>query len=469
VGYLSKFENDLFMSYQRVANDLPDRWIDAFADGLRANLAELLGGSVTIWRDTGKIAASNVWRADLQAAVDKAGIFLAVMSHGYLSSKECARELDRFLQHMKQSGDPPRRLVPVFKQPLDPDTPAPDELARIQDHKFFDWPKDSRNWRELRPDDAGSREFWASLGRLAQDIMFALKQMEDAAPKGPAVFLARTPPELDQHRERIRGDLRLRGFEVVPRNEYLWSTAEHAELIQADLDDARLCIHLVSGQPSQEPASFGRSLEQLVLAHATMKAKGRPLPLVWIQPSEVVAPEAAELLRRIEGELANDGLEYWCGSLEDLKTQIHDKLAAAAPKPAGGAGGEIALLVEEADLEAIGPLRSLLVDSHGLDPKLIKFAGAAPKDVERMKRTLASCSRCIVFWSAQGSEWLEDVLSHPALAGHHGRSTLLVHMANPRTPDKSGFLTPKAGVIDATQGASDTGVAMDAFLGLGGR
>jgi hypothetical protein len=81
-----------------------------------------------------------------------------------------------------------------------------------------------------------------------------------------------------------------------------------------------------------------------------------------------------------------------------------------------------------------------------------------------MKKALSACPRCIVFWSAQPREWLDDVLDHPALTGHLGRATLCVHIGAPSTAEKAVFRSPKATrVDDAGDGTVEGGLR--AFLG----
>lgn len=461
-------EVDLFISYRRAANATHDRWVDVFCDELRNSLAELVGRNVSIWRDTDQLRTSDDWRARLQAAIDEAAIFLAVFSRSYLLSDECRRELDQFLRVMKAGGRK-RRIVPVFKQPPNPEVQAPPEVNALQRHEFFHWsPPGSPHWEELAPHGgpAEEREFYSALSRLAQDIMIALEEIEGDQRRRARgrIYLARVAPELESYREKLRADLVSSGFIVVPGNEYLWNAADLQQEIDDDLAEAMLCVHLVNAGASIDPDAARRSRQQLEQAHQAMKARGRPAPLVWLHGRDKPDAAAAALVEAIEGDLANQGVEYWCGRFEDLKTQVYDKLPArTAAAIAPVSVGDAALVVEEAEIGQDGELRSLLAERLRVEPRPVKLGNAAPRDADRAQRTLAACTHALVFWGGQSQDWLDDVLSLPALAGHLSAGTLGVYVAGPATAEKSVFRSARAAVITAGDGSD---AALRRFFGI---
>ena len=58
-----------------------------------------------------------------------------------------------------------------------------------------------------------------------------------------------------------------------------------------------------------------------ICAIQVMKSMASRLPLVWIQPAEATHRRGQALIDYIERDAANQGVEYWPGSLEDFKTQ----------------------------------------------------------------------------------------------------------------------------------------------------
>lgn len=455
MAYLPQFQNDLFVSYRRSSNEGDDPWVDNFCASVRAQLRDLVG-EVQIWRDTAELRAGNAWRPEIAAAVDSSAIFLALISRTYFDSDECRKELDRFLGRLKQvdsnSGLPGmpgggRKLVPVFKHPPRADQALPRELAQIGHHAFFNL--DPKPWRELDP-RRDHDDYHERLGRVVFDLMSALEELHGLQKKRArgTVFVANVAPELLQERERLRSDLRQRGFRVVPEHEVLWNADDHRERLARDLGEALLCVHLVQRQASVEPLTPARTQLQLVLAQAEMHRRGRPPPLVWVQPAAATDPACATLVDYIDSDLANQGAEVLQGSLEDLKTLMFDQLPqpapAAPPKPR-----QVALLVEDADLADIGPLRALLADTLGLEPRPLKFNGAQPRDAERLARTLAACPQAVIVWHRQNEDWLFDLLDLDALAGHLGPGRLAIATIGADSPEKASFTTRKARMVSA--------------------
>ena len=472
MAYLPQYQHDLFISYRRASNEGQDAWVDHFCDSVRSALKDLVG-DVSIWRDTAELHAGDAWRPEIAQAVDSAGIFIALISRTYFDSDECRKEFDRFLGRIKGADGASRKLMPIYKHPPKPDQTLPAELAQIGHHEFFNL--QPKPWRELDP-RRDADDYQERLGRVVFDLMEALEALHGQQKQRALgkVFVASVGPELLQERERLRTDLRQRGWLVVPEREYLWNADDHAQRILDDLANAQLCVHLVQRVASVEPLTATRSRLQLELAHAQMQQRGRPAPLVWIQPltkAEEASADSRALIEYIEGDLANEGVDYLQGSLEDLKTLVIDRLPApptAAPAAEPNASTEVravALLVEEADLPDTAALKLQLAGPLGMEPRPLKFAGSTPRDADRLARTLAACPQAIIVWSRQGEDWVYDLLDHPALAGHLGPQRLCVLAVGEPSDEKAAFSTRQARVVRATGAPGGDGLAeMRAFF-----
>jgi hypothetical protein len=341
----------------------------------------------------------------------------------------------------------------VFKHPPRPDQDLSRELAEIGHHEFF--LPDPKPWREIDP-QRDHDDYHERLARVVFDLMQALEAMAGAQKQQARgkVFVATVAPELGQDRERLRADLRQRGWRVVPEHEYLWNADDHRDRIATDLDGAQLAVHLVARSASVDPLATPHARLQLELAHAAMKAQGRPPPLVWIRAGERTDAAQQPLVDFIEQDLANDGVDYLQGALEDLKTLMLDKLPAPQPAPAAAPRG-IALLVDEAELADLGPLKALLADGLGLEPRPVKFDGSRPRDAERMARTLAACPQALIFWHRAPEEWVSDLLDLPALAPLRGPERLAIYATGTPSAEKTGFVTRQARRILALDGPAE--------------
>jgi TIR domain-containing protein len=443
MGYAPQFKNDIFVSYRRVSNAGPDRWVDAFCDQLRIQLNELVG-DVAIWRDTGKLGDGDLFHDEIAKALDSTAIFLAIISGTYFESAECVGELDRFLGTFKSAADGrQRRIVPVLKQPVGDELPP--ELGEIDQRQFFEFrPKGSDQFIEYRPDlsEDTARLFASALAALAQDLRRALKTLRGEAQMSAeaTIFLAEVGPELRQERVNLTQDLQQRGYRVVPDRPILWNSSAGVQLVQRNLEDAQLCVHLVSTSATLDPKRIQATRKQLDLALDASKRRNA-VPLVWFQPLEANAPvnELADYVRR---DLANEGVEYAEGSFEDFKSYIYEKLPKKTTTPP-----DVAVILDEGDVTtSAGLMERLTADLH-IEPKRVVLTGTAPKDPAAFARTMDRCPRALILWGAQSEDWLTEVLSLDVLANHAGVGRLGVYIEGPATPEKATFRTSKARII----------------------
>jgi len=453
MGYVPQFKHDIFISYRHTSNASQDKWVDVFCKNLLESLTDLVG-NITIWRDDPALRAGDQWRPEIAAALDTAAIFLAIVSRTYFDSDVCRYELDRFLARIKEPNEVVRRrIVPIFKQPPKSEQQLPPELAEIDHVLFFKSdPPPSHHFREFNPggSEGIASDFSVTLSRLTQDLMIQLETLSGYARKRMVtVFLARVGPELHTERENLRSDLLQRGYLVVPERLYFWHASDFGEKIAGDLDAAQLCIHLVGRTASIEPETHQWAKLQLELAAKAMRRKGKPPPLVWIQPAEETDGTAASLINYVEQDLANEGVEYWQGSLEDFKTQVYDQLPRPLVSSNVSKPREIALIVEESDIPATAEINDLLVDKMDSEFIRIKFSASSPKEPSHFVKALNRCAQCIIFWGAQSEEWVTDILALDALADYLGKERLCVYITAPVTPEKITFRTNKARTIQA--------------------
>jgi hypothetical protein len=458
MAYVPQFDFDLFVSYRHASNEGEDPWVDAFCQQLRQQLVEL-AGDISIWRDNAALRAGDHWRPEIGQALERAAIFLAIISRTYFDSDICRSELDRFMgQRRKDSATGKIRLVPIFKQPPKPDQDLPRELAEIHHHEFYEYYESTnqqqRRFREYSPgNSATSTRFIETLSQVAQDIGFLLDELRSNARRQTvgSVFLATAGSELAGDRAKLRADLQQRRYQVLPATEYFWNADEFEERIAEDLHAADLCIHLVSRGASVEQETPERARIQLDRAIKAMKQRGQPLPLVWIQPAETTAAEAKALIDYIERDAANQGVEYSSGALEDFKTQIYDRLdrIKPAPAPAKSTPGNVGLVYVERDLQAMDAISRFLADTAGVGVRRVKYPASGTIAGEPIASALSRCYRTIVFCGSQSEDSIADLLSLDAAAEHLGRRQCCIFAAAPSSPEKDSYRTGQAQVISA--------------------
>ena len=446
MAYLPEFANDIFISYRRVIDEGPDRWVQSFEAALRLQLKALVG-DVAVWRDVEKINTGDDWRSQLVTALEGAALYLAIISRTYLDSRECRNELDQMLARLHDGSKGPRKLFPIYKQPPRSEADVPAELQAIQRREFFARrPEAPLGFSELdaHPDD---REFQQRLAWLAQEMTIALEMLHDQSQKRLVgqVFVADVEHGLYRDRDNLVADLLNQRYRVLPEHEYLWHTADIEHEIRANLEQAKLAIHLVTPSGLESEAEVAQARQQLVLAIEVMRKRSLPAPVVWISSKTGANALLQAFIQEIEGPFADQGVEVLIGGMEDLKSLIYKRLA---PAPVVVAGDDLAVLVEDADFEAFGPTRALLLEQFGVETVPVRLRGSAPHDLAAMTQALAACSRCLIFWGAQPEDWLQQVLRLAPLAPFLGER-LCVLAADPPAAEKNLFVSKKAKIVRA--------------------
>src|SRR5215468_4372305 len=94
-------EREVFISYRRLDNDPPppppnDRsgFVDYLLRDLRYDLTQLGVPKAILWQDRSKIEPGDVWSKAILNALNKAELFIAVLSRNYITSPWCKKELN---------------------------------------------------------------------------------------------------------------------------------------------------------------------------------------------------------------------------------------------------------------------------------------------------------------------------------------------------------------------------------------
>lgn len=458
MAYLPEFKNDLFISYRRVVNEGPDRWVSSFQQSLHLNLRRLLGDKVVIWRDEEQLHTGDLWRDKLIEALESAAIYLAIISRTYLDSRECRNELDLMLDKLRSApGKGRRQIFPVFVQPPRSDADLPSELKSMQMRDFFERTDAALGFAEIdaRPD---CLEFQQRLSRLAQEVTVALERLHGEALSRfvGRVFVADVEPGLYRDRDDLSADLFDRRYRAVPERDYLWSSADIERDIRADLQDALMSIHLVTPAGLRSEVEVEQARHQLILALDVLGRRGSLPPVVWVSSREGASPALQAFLAEVDGPFADQGVEVLVGGLGELKTEVYKRLAPAMPtrpplQPPAPlvVNADVVALVQEDEYDAFGATRRRLFDQFNVEAIPVLLAGDAARDSAALTTALAASPRCLIFWGAQPEAWLQHLLHLPQLAGHLGPERLAILAAAPDGAAKRQFLTRKARVIRA--------------------
>jgi hypothetical protein len=446
---------DIFVSYRHVADE--DHWVTNFCKGLATRINDQLGEKPRIFQDLAQLRAGDEWRPELERALESAPIFLAIISQSYFRSQVCRQEMDVFLGLYKQaSATLPRLICPVYKQPPPPDLPP--DINEFHRPRLF-YQDNPPGWDEFAPERSRANDFYDALAKVAQELTHQLQKIRKSAPPQTlgSIYLAEVGRELLRERENLQSDLFQRRYAVFPDKCYMWNASDIGTRIDADLNAADLSVHLIGYGTPGRPETVVRARDQLDRAVATMSRRGKPAPLVWIQPDgDATDPAVWDLIDYVKTELPDRGVEVYECALEEFKSSIVSRLprapaqavaATAATAVARGAN-EVGLILDSTDVLASKALKLELVEELGCEPLPVRLSecGVLSPGGVKLPR---GCERCIIFWGAQPEAWVRAVLGAESLARHVGKEQLCLYIAGPESEEKASFVTGKARVIHA--------------------
>lgn len=243
VPYLPKFAHDVFVSYGHgpmpfdgydgARTDFLSRWTRGLIDDLTSELDIILGTKdndrrVAIWMDPA-LSGNQPLSKDLKTQVESSALLLVVMSHFYVDSDWCGKELEWFTAR-EAATDGKIFVVKAFNidQTRWPSALKPGGDA-LPGYKFFEAANAQDRGKPLgwpEPDDA-DKEYRDQLWKLANEVASELKRLEWAqnAPAaaevvpdrvGRTIFLGYMHDSLQKVRSDLRARLDQSGFKVFP-------------------------------------------------------------------------------------------------------------------------------------------------------------------------------------------------------------------------------------------------------------
>lgn len=144
------------------------------------------GTEFLIFQDRNDIKWGQNWRKRIDGSIDEVTFLIPIITPGFFNSKECRKELARFLEREKKLGRNDL-IFPIYfvDTPLlnDPERRATDELAEVIASRQY------ADWRELRFEPFTNPQVGKKLAELAVQIRDALPRVQ-APKKAPAHFEA---------------------------------------------------------------------------------------------------------------------------------------------------------------------------------------------------------------------------------------------------------------------------------------
>jgi hypothetical protein len=400
-GYLpGKDVVDVFISYSHADNG--SNWVTKFERTLKDRVHVRLGREPEIWRDR-KLSDEQDFTAEIENRLKSTAILLLILSPSYHKSDFCGRERRHFLENL----DGPLRLGTRLRMVKAIKMPSERDRTRVEEALGFNFFNEIKGSEHL-PREAG---FDRAVNRLADGIANILKEMLNA--KTPVYVAEPAPPEARPAWTWICGDLRGKGFHVLP-DERL-DPSDPPSQIQSLIQQAESSVHLLG-------AKFEKFAEdQLKWAREADK-----LAWVWLPPGCTVDPEQKAHLDRLTGA---QRLTVWSNQPHwDLPDMIARQIAAStkqAPEKAA-VTKRLYLICDRknpADEETATSLQKAIQDQEGFQV-LLPETDRDPFVLDEIhQERLKTCEGVLIYWGHAGNDWFK-VYRDDLLSAERGRRRL---------------------------------------------
>ena len=164
-----------FWSYVHADDDVDNGRVSRLAQDVAAHFEMLTGEKISLFVDKDEIEWGEDWRGKIDESLASIAYFIPVLTPRYFMSAECRRELQFFARRARQLGieELVLPLLYVDVPSLHEDTPPDDLVALVRTFQWVDW-------RELRFAELDSSDYRRGVARLAQRLVEANREAEEA-------------------------------------------------------------------------------------------------------------------------------------------------------------------------------------------------------------------------------------------------------------------------------------------------
>jgi len=420
MAYVPGLETDVFISYAHRNN--VDGWVTALDSYLSTRVPEFLehDANVTIWRDKSLSGFDLLWPT-LQEKVENSALFLSICSPVYVTSENCEKEVNHFLERGFDIPRLERRSRMAWAVII------PYEGTRDQRPSFNRSDTVRYSFFTNRGDDTfaqyevGSPEFKKEADRLAQHIAVQLRRVREelerrntpsAFRQSKTIFIANCSRDRRSDRETVINEFKNCELLFVPDGTY--SEKDLSAQTLGMLAQADCSVHIlgetagITPDDSEEP--IVRLQYRLALAHR------RPgfTQIAWTPDSLQLVhggqKEFVEKVRSFSPEVWATGTEVLRGGRDDLLRGIAGILQRSPSAAHIDAAGPLYLLCSKADFDSADENLAKLRDNLCLAGILPEFPAFDDQDVDLAnieKNIIKQSCATVIYYGKGGDGWVK--------------------------------------------------------------
>jgi hypothetical protein len=287
---------------------------------------------------------------------------------------------------------------------------------------------------------------------LAYDIFDTLIQLRDESVsaaevkniyKRKTIYLAETGHDLSVQRNIIKRELQRHGYIVLPNQTLPGSLADLEKVVQRDLSESNLSIHLIGSAYGEIPAGSDRSvvdIQNRLAAEKSIRNKESKedfTRLIWISPVLNNASERQKgFIENIKRDVeAQEGAEILQTPLEDFKNIMREELVESGERKASDdpGGRSVYLMHDRVDVNDVKPIREVL-EKNGFRVLIPEFEGELLEVRKKHIDNLRTFDAAIIYKGKVNEQWVRmkalDLLKAPGF----GRKKPIIGKAILTTP-----------------------------------
>jgi hypothetical protein len=278
------------------------------------------------------------------------------------------------------------------------------------------------------------RQYWMKMVDLAYDIYDTIIHLKDESSKTEVkniykrktIFLAETGHDLSVQRNIIKRELQRHGYIVLPNQTLPGSLGELEKVVQRDLAESNLSIHLIGSAYGEIPTGSDRSvvdIQNKIAAEKSVKAKETKedfTRLIWISPTLNNASEKQKgFIENIKRDVeAQEGAEILQTPLEDFKNIMREELVESGERKASEdpGGRSVYLMHDRVDVNDVKPIKDVL-EKSGFRVLVPEFEGELLDVRKKHIDNLRSFDAAIIYKGKVNEQWVRmkalDLLKAP--------------------------------------------------------
>jgi hypothetical protein len=435
----------VFAEKDNEANKNELGWVSQFKKFLELMLNQVLG-------EKSKIMLKSEFDSMTSPNLDNVGVLVPILSSEFIQSGKCLDHMESFVKATEKARRQRNRIFKVFKTPLSIQEQPP-RLRELIGYDMYQLDSDTGEIREYTDyfSTEAERQYWMKMVDLAYDIFDTLVYLKDDSTKAEVkniykrktIYLAETGHDLTVQRNIIKRELQRHGYVVLPNQTLPGTFNELEKLVQRDIAESNLSIHLIGSAYGEIPVGSDRSvvdIQNKLAAERSLQAREKKedfMRLIWISPILINASEKQKgFIENIKRDVeAQEGAEILQTPLEDFKNIMREELVGetAEKSTEEKEGRYVYLMHDRVDVADVKPIKDVL-EKSGFRVLVPEFEGELLEVRKKHIDNLRTFDAAIIYKGKVNEQWVRmkalDLLKAPGF----GRKKPIIGKAIITTP-----------------------------------